>query len=319
MIKNCWGRQASVLLLLAGCKVASALPQGYQGTVEYEDRVLAFEVPGRIAGVPVHRGDLVKPGQALAILDDSLERLNVEALRHQEAAARDELALLEAGTRAQDIDAAEADVRAAQASEAYLRESAARAEKLSKSGAMDQSDADRASSDLERATAQRKSLEARLSALRKGARPQELARAHAQADQATAELALEEQRLARYTLRAVEAGEILDVHVKDGELAAVGTPAITMADTTHPYSDVFVPEGELTGVRVGAKANVRVDASPTTFTALVEHLSPETEFTPKFLFSQRERPHLVIRVRVRLDDPTRQLHAGVPAFAVFAP
>jgi len=51
------------------------------------------------------------------------------------------------------------------------------------------------------------------------------------------------------------------------------------------------------------------------FAAVVESVSPDTEFTPKFLFSDRERPHLVVRVRVRVQDPERRLHSGVPAFA----
>jgi hypothetical protein len=65
---------------------------------------------------------------------------------------------------------------------------------------------------------------------------------------------------------------------------------------------------------VGAPASARVDASPEPFRAVVEYVSPETEFTPKFLFSDRERPNLVIRVRVRIDDPGHRLHSGVPAF-----
>jgi HlyD family secretion protein len=60
---------------------------------------------------------------------------------------------------------------------------------------------------------------------------------------------------------------------------------------------------------------VRVDAVNTPFSGKVEYVAPETEFTPKFLFSDRERPHLVVRVRVRVDDPDRRLHAGIPAFA----
>jgi hypothetical protein len=32
------------------------------------------------------------------------------------------------------------------------------------------------------------------------------------------------------------------------------------------------------------------------------------------LFSERERPNLVVRVRVRIEDPKRLLHAGVPVF-----
>jgi hypothetical protein len=34
------------------------------------------------------------------------------------------------------------------------------------------------------------------------------------------------------------------------------------------------------------------------------------------LFSERERPNLVVRVRVRIDDPKELLHAGVPAHVV---
>jgi HlyD family secretion protein len=72
-------------------------------------------------------------------------------------------------------------------------------------------------------------------------------------------------------------------------------------------------------VRLGAPATVRVDATSAPFTAKVEYVSPETEFTPKFLFSDRERPHLVVRVRVRVDDPGRRLQSGLPAFATVGP
>jgi hypothetical protein len=64
---------------------------------------------------------------------------------------------------------------------------------------------------------------------------------------------------------------------------------------------------------------VRVDASSAPLPGSVEYVAPDTEFTPKFLFSDRERPHLVIRVRVRVQDPERKLHAGVPAFARVVP
>jgi hypothetical protein len=55
------------------------------------------------------------------------------------------------------------------------------------------------------------------------------------------------------------------------------------------------------------------------FHAVVEYVSPETEFTPKFVFSDRERPNLVVRARVRIDDPGHQLHSGVPVFVRLTP
>jgi HlyD family secretion protein len=313
---------ASALLaaaFAAGCSRAPALPQGYQGIVEYDDRVLAFEVPGRVASVPVSRGDIVKAGQVLAQLDDTLQKLTVESREKDQAAAQADLALLEAGTRKEDVAAAADEVHAAAASEDVAHKSADRVRALFAQGALPQADVDKANGDLDHAAAERRSLDQRLQAMRRGSRPEEIARSRARVDQARSVLALEQERLARYALRAGTPGEVTDVSVKAGEMANVGTTAVTLADTTHPYADVFVPEGDLAGIRAGARATVRVDASSAPFDASVEYVSPETEFTPKFLFSPRERPNLVVRVRVRIDDPGRRLHAGVPAFARIAP
>jgi hypothetical protein len=52
---------------------------------------------------------------------------------------------------------------------------------------------------------------------------------------------------------------------------------------------------------------------------VVENVARATEFTPRFLFSERERANLVVRVRVRVDDPAQRLHAGVPAFVELGP
>jgi HlyD family secretion protein len=60
---------------------------------------------------------------------------------------------------------------------------------------------------------------------------------------------------------------------------------------------------------------VRVDSSRNVFRGSVEDVARQMEFTPRFLFSPRERANLVVRVRVAIDDPREELHAGIPAFA----
>jgi HlyD family secretion protein len=315
MVKNAAVRFFAVASLACACQRAPAVPQGFQGLVEYDQRVIGFEVPGRVQEVPVVRGDLVKAGQPLAKLDDTLERLTVDERQKEQAAAEADLALLLAGTRREDIASGAADFRGAMAMEEEARKEDDRVRRLVAGGAMPQAELDKADAELARAGEQRKALEARLGELQRGSRPEEIARSRARVDEARAVLALEQERLARYTLAANADGEIVDVEVKVGELAAVGTPAVTVADTSHPYADVFVPEGSTDGVHVGASVAVQVDATSAPFTGKVEYVSPETEYTPKFLFSDRERPHLVVRVRVRIDDPDRRLHAGVPAFA----
>lgn len=301
-------------LLGAGCDRDAAPPPGYQGVVELEERVVSFETAGRVDDVAVEEGDEVTAGQTLATLDDALAVLTREARAREVAVAVADLDLLEAGSRREDVSAAMADVRAAKAAEALADKALQRMKALVDARVSPQAELDRAEADAARASAQRQALEQRLAALSRGSRPEELDRARAQVDASRSSVALEDERLAKHRLVSIDAGRVIDVHVKTGELAAAGTAAVTLADTRHPQIDVFVPQGETDGIRVGSGAVVRVDAGGRTFSGRVEHVGTRTEFTPRFLFSERERPNLVIRVRVRVDDPDEQLHAGVPAF-----
>lgn len=344
MIKN-----AAALLLAfagAGCAKSSAPPPGYQGVVELDERVVAAEVPGRVVSVAVHRGDLAPSGALLATLDDSLARLGRDGRAHEAEAARAELSLLRAGARREDLGSLAAQARAASASQAWLAKNVARERALRDAGAVPEGELDRAEAELARSTAEHQALEQRLAGARSGARPQEISRAVARVAALEAALALEDARIARYAVRVggqppgpegaardegaasnarwdagADAGAamlVLEVHVEPGELAGAGAPIATLGDTLHPYVDVFVPQAKLGSLHVGDRGTLRVDASTETFPCAVENVSRTTEFTPRFLFSERERANLVVRVRVRVDDPAQRLHAGVPAFVELA-
>jgi HlyD family secretion protein len=304
----------AAVLAVGACERAPARPGAFQGVVELDERLLGFETGGRVTAVLVQRGAQVSAGEALATLDDALERVSHESRQAEVEAVRARAALVRAGSRPEEIRAMAAQVRAAEANEALLKKNLARQRTLFGTGAVSQASLDEVESRLAGATAEREALDQRLRELKNGARKQEIQSAEAQVDAATTAVKLETERLARLDLHAVEAGTVLDVHVDPGEIVAPGTPVVTVADTSHPYVEVFVPQGELEGVRIGALATVRVDATSTPFAARVENVGRRTEFTPRYLFSERERPSLVVRVRVRVDDPEQRLHAGVPAF-----
>ncbi|MDO9019736.1 MAG: HlyD family efflux transporter periplasmic adaptor subunit [Deltaproteobacteria bacterium] len=299
---------------LAACgRSAAGTPTPLQGVVEFDDRALGFELGGRVATVAVERGAVLTPGQVIATLDEGLARPARDARAAELAAARAQLRLLEAGARREDLRGVEAQLTAARATEAVVQRSLARAQGLAAQGAVPAAGLDDLEAQRARARGERGALEERLAGLRSGARSQEVAAARARVDAAAAGLAAEEARLARHTLRAQHGGVVLERHVEAGEVAGAGVPVVTVADVGHPYVEVFVPQAGLAAVRLGGPATLRVDGDRAAYPGRVELIGRRMEYTPRFLFSPRERPNLVARVRVRIDDPAGRLHAGAPA------
>jgi HlyD family secretion protein len=169
------------------------------------------------------------------------------------------------------------------------------------------------------ARATRESADERVRALRSGARTEEIGQATARVAQADQVLRVSDTRVQKRTLAAPIDGVVQEVYIENGEMAGAGAPVLSLADVRHPYADVFVPVPQAPGVKVGQRALLRVEGLAGDVPGVVELVYPEAEFTPRFVFSPRERPNLVIRVRVRLEDTEGRLHAGLPAYVVFVP
>lgn len=306
---------AAFLLGGGACRARDDAASAYQGVVEYEERDLAFEISGRVRTLAVDEGDELQPGALIARVDPELEESALAARDAEKRAAEQQLALLRAGSRPQDVRALAARVEAARAAENLERVNTDRARRLVAGQAAPRAQLDQAQAALARAVADRHAAEETLQAAALGARRQEVAAAADRAAAAGASADLQRQRVTRYELRALDPGEVLEVHLRTGETALPGQPVVTVADTGHPFADVFVPQGQLSGIRVGATARARVDALSHEVTGRVERVLRRTEFSPRYIFSRDERANLVVRVRIRFDDPERALHAGVPLFA----
>jgi multidrug resistance efflux pump len=85
------------------------------GFIEGEEVVVASEFSGRIAEIPVARGDQVETGDVLVRLDDATLQSNLLEAEAGLAAAEANLAQVKAGARAEEIAAAEAALAQAEA------------------------------------------------------------------------------------------------------------------------------------------------------------------------------------------------------------
>ncbi|MCY1009716.1 HlyD family efflux transporter periplasmic adaptor subunit [Nannocystis pusilla] len=309
---------ARIVLLAAAlaCDGARRDPHAgqFQGVVELDERVLAFEIPGRVLAVAVTEGRWLEAGDEIARLDDTLERLQREAREAEARAARAELELLRVGPRPEDIAGLRDAVTAARAEEALARSELDRQRRLAATGTIPPAQLERSVAVADQATARRQGAESRLAALRKGARKQEREAARARAAAAATQVRAADERLRRHVLRADRPGLVLDVHLEPYEFANVGTPVVTVGDVRRPYVDIFVPQARIAEAVLGGPARVEVEAAALPLRGRVEYIGNRMEFTPRFLFSERELPNLVIPVRVRIDDPDATLRAGAPAF-----
>jgi HlyD family secretion protein len=311
--------RASALFLMvaaSGCSLARADPNEelFQGVAELDDRTLAFEVGGRVTSLAAREGDIVKQGAVLATVDGALEEQQRAARDLEARAAQAQSRLVDKGSRPEEIAATRARIRAARSSEDLLKKQLERERDLNARGVTPEARLDELEGQYARSVAEREALESVLTEQQRGARPEEREVAKARAEAAQATVTLDDLRIGRRELRAPEDGVVLDVHAETGEVVAAGTPVFTLADPGRIYAEVFVPQGKLAGIDVGDRVRVRADGIGAPLGGHVEHVARRTEFTPRFLFSERERPNLVVRVKVRIDDPKQVLHAGIPVF-----
>lgn len=304
----------AVAVVAASCASDERYRGMYQGVVELDERLLGFEVGGRVTEIRVARGHDAPAGELLAVLDDTLAE-TARAGRIEEAkAARAHARLVRSGSRIEEIRRAEAQLAAAEATEVLARTNLARDQRLVSTGAIPKADYDESETRKQSAVAHTRSLREQLRELQHGSRPEEVVGAGAQAAAADVAAKLEAERVAQHQLRSIAPTTILEVHVEPGEVVSAGAPVLTVADVTRPYVDAFVPAHDLAGLDVGDRALVHVDALALPVPGVVEDIARRTEFTPRYVFSDRERATLVVRVRIRIDDRLRLLRAGVPAF-----
>lgn len=137
-------------------------------------------------------------------------------------------------------------------------------------------------------------------------------------DVAKAALDTAQIQLDNATIRAPLSGVVLVKAIEPGELAAVGTPIVTMADLGIVKLTVYLAEKDLGKVSLGESVAVSVDSYPgQTFTGKVTYISNQAEFTPKSIQTKEERTTQVFGVKIEIPNPDQKLKPGMPADAQF--
>lgn len=287
------------------------------GNIETDNARLSFKVAGRLVERAVDEGQRVEAGALIARLDDT-ELVQELAVRHAEAAvAAAALAELEAGTRPQEIAAMEATLRSAEAERDRAQLEYARQEALRASNVNAERELEISRATQQATTARVAELGERLALLREGPRAEVIEQARARLGQAQAAVALAETHVANARLTAPAAGVVLAKHAEPGEFLGVGAPVVTVTDNSRVWLRGYVGQLDLDRVKLGQAIAVSVDAFPDrTFQGRLAFISPEAEFTPKTVQTEKERVTYVFRIRIDLENSGGDLKAGMAARAM---
>ena len=322
------------------------------GTVEARDIRVGSKVGGRIDKVLVREGDAVQPGQVLITFDDkelqaALEQSQASAEKARRGYRPEEIAEARAaaaqakadsemkknGYRKEDIDAAQADLDRAKADEVRTQLDFDRYEALAKKDLVSKQQRDTAEANWKMALAQRENAQQKLDMLHHGYRPEEIAsaEAHYRETQATLEkyehgnrredvelakagYAYDEARFRERQVVAPSAATVEVLDVRPGDLIAPNTPVATLLERDQIYVRIYIPETEIGQVKIGEKAEVRVDSFPNqVFDGVVEQINQQAEFLPRNVQTREERVHQVFGVKIRINDAAGRVLAGMAA------
>jgi HlyD family secretion protein len=327
-------RQVSVVFAcgaaLAACNnEAASNAARVSGHVEATEVQLSAEVSGRIVELRVQEGDRVKRGDLIARLDARDTELQLQRAQADYQAADAQLRLLRAGSRAEDVrqaqaqvDAAETDAAAARAELKAADADLERFEALLRANAGSQKQRDDAKARADVARERVRGAEDRIRAaregltrLRAGARPQEIDVARARVAAMEAQIAALEENLRDAQVVSPVEGIVTSKLANEGELVATRTPIVTITDLDHAWANLFVPEPLIPRVKIGQSATVYTDAGGQGIAGKVTFISPKAEFTPRNVQTADERSKLVYRIKVTVDNSQGVLKQGMPVDA----
>lgn len=249
------------------------------GRVQPETMVkMSANVPGEVVRLAVKEGDRVRKGQFLLQLDDTQYRAQVREAKAALESARSNLRLAEAAF--------------AQTDASLKRKEALFAQNLV------------SPEELEAARTQRNSDRARVDGS-----TEEVQRA-----EATLQSSEDTLRKTRYS--SPIDGTVTQLNIEEGEIAVVGTMnnpgtvILTVANMNGMKVESDVDETDVTAVRLGQTASVKIDAFPdTTFTGAVVEIAN----SPKIEDQGTQEQQTNFEVDVRIDAPPATLRPGMTA------
>jgi HlyD family secretion protein len=231
-----------------------------QGEVDATRFDIAARVDGRVADIPVVRGQNVPAGAALVRIDNPETLAKHEQALAAKVVAEAQLANINAGTRAEVIAARKAALERAQASVVLAKKTYDRVSQLAEHGNAPQARLDQATDALhesERAVDQAKSAHEQAV---NGYTREEREIAVANVQKAIADITAVQAIIDQMVVYAPVASQVYKRNVEPGEYVSPGVPLITLIDLNDMWVHFDLREDLVRTLKVGDRFDVRIPA-----------------------------------------------------------
>ncbi len=300
------------MVLGAGCSKNSA--GSFQGYIEGEYVYVAAPLAGALAQLAVARGDSVKAGQLLFELERQSEAAALAQAEKNLAQAQAQRDDLTKGKRPTEIASLAAQLARARANLKLSADELARRERLGGNAVISKEELDQARAQRDADQAQVNQLIADLATAKLGGREDAIRAAQA---------AVEAQRAARDKAQwafdqkqqfAPANATVQDTLYRQGEFVAAGNPVVVLLPPENLKVRFFVPQTNLPQIKIGQPVSIHCDGAAKDYSATVNYISTQAEYTPPVIYSRETRAELVFMIEATFSPAyAAPLRPGQPA------
>ena len=252
-----------VVVVVAGLSIWYLLrgePLLVQGEVDATRLDIAARVDGRVAEIPVERGQNVAAGAVLVKIDNPETLAKNEQAFAAKIVAKAQLANVKVGTRAEVIAARKAELERAQASVVLAQKTYDRVSQLAEHGNAPIARLDQATDSLHEAQRNVDQTKSAYEQALNGYTKEEHEIAVAAVKKAIADIAAVQSIIEQMVVYAPVASQVYQRNVEPGEYVSPGVPLITLIDLDDMWIHFDLREDLVKTLKVGDRFDVRIPA-----------------------------------------------------------
>ena len=293
--------------------IISILPYPYEPGGEFQLRPAHFlgvhaETEGIVEEIYFKGGEWVAATSLIARLASYEQEKSVAVSRAQVAAQESMLNRLLATPRPEEVALRKAQVEKARAEADFKKNEFKREEKLYQKQIISEQEYMTAKSDMDQAVNRHLEEQAKLTLTLAGPHPDEIAAARAELERLRHTLRYHEEQLKRTRMVMPIDGHLATTHLRDlvGAYVKEGTLITDVSDDRTLLAEIELPESDIEGVRVDAKAKVKVWAYPDELVS-----GKVTQIDP---VADKKRYGKVVKVTIEVPNVEFRLKSGMTGY-----